>query len=48
MSSIADARVLVETMREVAIYLTDEEIREIGKVLLVALDRMEKENKADE
>ena len=48
MSSIADARVLVETMREVAIHLTDEEIAEIGKVLLVALDRMEKENEADE
>ena len=48
MSRIAKARVLIESIRDIAIHLTDEEIAEIGKVLIVALDRMEKEDKADE
>ena len=48
MSSIAGARVLIESIRDIAIHLTDEEIAEIGKILIVALDRMEKESEADE
>lgn len=41
--NIAKVRSLLETMRVVAIHLTEEEISEIGKILLQAIYRMEKE-----
>ncbi|WFD11996.1 hypothetical protein [Tepidibacter hydrothermalis] len=47
MSSIGKIRVLLETMRGVAHYLTDEEISEIGVVLLKAMSRMEKEQEVN-
>lgn len=43
MASIGKIRVLLGSMRDIAHYLTDEEISEIGLVLLKAMDRMEKE-----
>ena len=43
MGSIAGARVLIETVRSTAIFLTDKEISDIGIILVGALKRMEKE-----
>ena len=41
---MSKARILIKTIRYVAIHLTDEEISEIGEVLARALNRMEKES----
>jgi len=43
MADIAKVRTLLKTMRGIALHLTDEEISEIGKVLLNAINRLEKE-----
>lgn len=43
MAHLTKVRELLTTIREIAIYLTDEEISEMGVVLLKALERMESE-----
>ena len=48
MNDLSSARKLIETVKEIAIHLTSDEVTEISKVLLKALDRMEKENKERE
>lgn len=45
MNDFSSARKLIETVKEIAIYLTNDEVTEISEVLLKALDRMEKESK---
>lgn len=44
MADIAKVRNLLETLRMIAVHLTDDEISEIGKVLMKATDRMLKES----
>lgn len=48
MGNIAAVRVLLETIRNIAFSLKDEEIRDIALVVNRALDRLEKENKDNE
>ena len=48
MSNLAAVRVLLETIRNIAFSLNDEEIRDIELVVNRALDRLEKENKKNE
>lgn len=48
MANVAKVRQLLETIRMIAIFLTDEEISDIGKVLLRATERMEKESEEHE
>lgn len=43
MTHIAKVRKLLETMRMIAMYLTDEEISQIGLILMKAIKRMESE-----
>lgn len=43
MASIAKVRQLIETITRLAIYLNDDEISDIGKILLKATNRMLRE-----
>ena len=43
MADIPKVRLLLQTMREAAEYLTDEEIAAIGVILLGAVERAERE-----
>lgn len=44
MVNVAKIRKLLETTQMVASYLNEEEINDIFKIILVALNRMEKES----
>lgn len=44
MSNIVRARLLIETTRNLAPFLNEKEISDIGKILLEATKRMEKES----
>ena len=43
-SSMAKVRILLETIRHIAVHLNDEEIAAIGIILNKALNRLESEN----
>lgn len=45
MTDIAKKRTLLATMHQIAIHLTEDEISDIGLILLRATQRMEKETK---
>lgn len=45
MPDLSKARILLETINNVVVYLTDEEISDIALVIQKALNRMENEQK---
>lgn len=43
MSKLANVRTLLATIHKIGHHLTEDEISDIGKVLIMAMNRMEKE-----
>ncbi len=48
MAEMVKVRKLLESCRTLAIYLNDEEMHEIGLILLKAAERVEKEREVDQ
>jgi len=47
MPDMSKVRSFLEAIRIMAVYLNEEEMSEIGKMLLAASERLEREGKAD-